>query len=901
MSFLSKTIHSLSEGVKKAITSATALAELKDVEKSATQAKLKALSQKSTVSQLLFYRYSEEYELEGGEKRTVYVMDDQRKGFIIEVQPPTFLTDSASEDIYQFFNAIITPNVVVHINTFASRNIEQKVRAYEAQHPMNKVNIGRRDILKELISHEANAMRGWVNEPMGKNGVKARQFVNTISVLFPRDTDIKEILNTYTEIENVLAGYHPTDFKPKKLIATVAEFLRPDDLIVDEFHDIHQKINSQMAMGSKINLSEDDGTFKVGENWEAVTLTTEKFPRAISAFEFQSAFFDPFGRDFKIPLTSPFVCSLVVSFDEIKKNTKQVLAKASSNIGQLNYLPDTLEKKKPILRDKREENEDIVHNIIKKYEVVLKGQWTLTVYDKNKISQEGEGWLLKEENYSPISFQSFLMGLPLQYSQLINDNLRRFKILFKSNNAQIAPLISGSKSWGSGVMMFTDRTGNVVFINLFDTTSNSNFIIVGRPGTGKSVIMNRIAKDYLGHDSIVRIIDIGDSYRDFTYRLGGKFIEADDENTLCLNFFTNIITEMVEDEDTGEPYEKVHGDELTTIVPLIGCMLKLDLRSSFSENDSFSDASEKKVLVTILEDAIQEAYNRQKRAAGMQTIWEVLKDYKELYSANNEEKVKEIIGIAVIGLHDYVKRDVGNGETLIGKNYHFFNGVNNLEFEKDLFTFEMEKLTRKGEDILEIVSMSVMHQIANEAYFIKGRRKIIGVDESKILLAKPMFARFLDDFSRRLRKYGGALGLLTQYVNDFFINKDAQTLFEGATFKFFPEQSSESIEDAIDTGKLSLSDGGAELLKSVKSKAPYYNELCVKVDENMIVLNNKLEPLSYWLYTTKPEDKEKILHVEQKYNLEESEGAWMCGLLQKGWSEESALEEILSKRKLKVS
>lgn len=899
--------------IDKLFKSVMAVAETKDKTRGLSNAQIKAHSQHGKVSQLLFYRYAEEYKV-SDEIKTIYTMDDQRQGFIIEVTPPTYLGDENSADMFEFFNTITTPDVIVHINTFASRNVESKIREYQRIHHIDGVNIERRDILKELFAHEANSMRSWVDTEMGKNGVKLRKFINTISVLFPVDTDIKEITNTYIDIENALVSYSPKDFTPDKLVATISEFIRPDDLIVDTFHDQHQQLNTQMSLGAKVKLSDENGNFKVGDKWNAVTLTTDRFPREITAFEFQSAFFDPFGRDFRMALSTPFVCSLAISFDNIKKNTNSVLKKAQWNIGQINAVPDTLEKKRPILQDKREENTEIIHNIVKRKEFVLKAQWTLTVFDKNEdelrrscklikkkfneISEDGEGWILKEESYSPISFQSFLMGLPLQYSEIIRNNLQRFKVLFKSNNAQISPLLSGSKSFGEPVMIFPDRTGNLVGFDIFASSKNYNVIIVGPPGSGKSVLMNKISQSYLGTSALIRLVDIGDSYRDFTYRLGGKFIEADDEDKLCLNFFTKIITKRIYDDILEQDVIKVHGHELTTIVPIIGRMLKTDLRSSFSESDSVDDSLDKKMMVTILEEAIQEAYDRQKSAAGMQTIWEVLQDYRAHYENAEKSDIVMLLDGMIIGLHDYVIRDLGNGKTSVGKNFNFFNGVNNLDFEKDLFTFEMEKLTKKGEDILEIVSMSVLHQIANEAYFIKGKRKIVGMDETARLLANPLFVNYIDDFSRRIRKYDGALVLLTQYVKDFNKNDAAKTLFEGASLKMFPEQSSEAIQDAVDSGMLGLSDGATELMKSTKAKTPFYNEVCIKIDDSLLVVLNKLDVLNYWLFTTNPKDKAKILNYERKYNLEESEGAWMCGLLQKGLNEEDAYKEVLNKRKV---
>jgi len=901
---------------KNFLTSMISIKEVSDKTSGAPEEQINALSQQSTVSQLMFYKYAEELTLANGEIKTLYTMNDGSKGIILEVTPPVFLGDDNERDMHNFFNSFYTDNsanAIVHINTYASRNIDNYIDAFKEVHNVDEsVIVKRRDILKELIEKRADSYKNWSSNSIGRNGARIRNFVNTISILFPSQTPEEEIMDVYVNVENILVNYNARDMKPDKLIATISEFVKPEDLISETFVDEHQVMNAQMCTGARIKLHENNGTFKLGESWTAATLTTEKFPKRLSIFEFQSAFFDPFGKDFKMPIASPFMCSLVIDFSDAEKNAKKTSKKAQHNIGQIHFAPDKLEKQRPNIKHKREENENIVRYIEEFNEYPLNAMWSLTILDNNEtslkssislikkkfkeISQEGNGWILKEESYSPIAFQTFLMSHPLQYSKIVRDNLKRFRVLFKSNNSQIAPLISGNKGFGAPNLMMPDRTGQVMAVDFFESTKNYNVIIIGPPGSGKSFFVNEIGLMSVAASQAVRLVDIGSSYKKIIKSVGGQFIQFEEGRRLCLNFFTNIATKKVRlDDDSDKLHEIVHEEELTTIVPIIGNMLKMDLKSSHSEASLSEDDLKRKAIVTLIEEAIQVAFDRQQYAAGMQTVWDYLVELKDKYKNDDQELIYKTLELIIVGLHDYVKRDEGEGKIHIGKNFDYFNGVNNLEFESDYFCFEMEELMKKGEDLLEIVSMVVLHQMANEAFFRQDKRKVIGVDEAAILLKKPMFVSFLEELSRRLRKYGGLLMIITQYIKDFFLNSSAEVMFEGASFKIFLPQEPESIDEAADTGKLTMNAGQIALMKSVAPRDGY-NEFLIKYGSSYTVGLLKVDSLSYWLYTTKPSDKEQILNMENTYGLLIGEGAWMMSLTSDGMSEEDALEHVLTRR-----
>mgnify|MGYP000482257034 CR=1 FL=1 len=128
--------------------------------------------------------------------------------------------------------------------------------------------------------------------------------------------------------------------------------------------------------------------------------------------------------------------------------------------------------------------------------------------------------------------------------------------LFTSNCAAITPIMTGAKGFGGPVLLYVDRTGQLAGVDIFSSTTNYNFIVVGSSGSGKSYAMADFFSQYLLRGAKIRVIDVGRSYKGLCDVIGGQYIEFTEEADIRLNFFTKI-----ELNDQGN----IHEDELQTI------------------------------------------------------------------------------------------------------------------------------------------------------------------------------------------------------------------------------------------------------------------------------------------------------------------------------------------------
>jgi hypothetical protein len=80
---------------------------------------------------------------------------------------------------------------------------------------------------------------------------------------------------------------------------------------------------------------------------------------------------------------------------------------------------------------------------------------------------------------------------------------------------------------------------------------------------------------------------------------------------------------------------------------------------------------------------------------------------------------------------------------------------------------------------------------------------IILIDEAWLLMQFSQGAKFLAEFARRIRKYGGGLWCTTQNSDDFLGSEEGKTILAMATMKFLMKQDSSTIESVERTFRLS--------------------------------------------------------------------------------------------------
>ena len=882
-----------------------------------------ALIEREGVADFIWARSWKDIE---GSNIGLFELANDRWGCVFQIFPPVYVGPEIERRLASFYNSVELPNKSsVQFFSFASRNLTGFREAYIEAH--NKpADIEYEEVLQELMENRQEWIKVHSNKNIFKKGndLRLRNFINLVCITIPKqkkgivDLTESELVSAFSKIEQGLNDFRPQKYTRQDWISLMREILIPDNPMWFPPNDSFNTINTQcvnnnsvmvledesqtIGIGStmtkkeyeKIQLTKDSGEDQIVEKeegffeslfsgkkkkekekreayteWHAKVYTTKMFPNQVSLFSMSEKFYDFLGDKMSPNIPCPFMLSLIVYYEGREKIKTEVGEKVKWNLWQTQSLGNAA-RFFPEIVERAKEAESI-NDMLHEGEAPVYATWACTLMDNDivKVAEYGEilkkeflkdNWILQEESLIP--HWIFLYHLPMNFEPyVLKDLAKRMNTIFTANAASITPILTGEKGYGEPVLTYVDRGGQIAGVNIFSSPTNYNFIVVGSSGSGKSYTMADFFTNYLMNGTKIRVIDVGRSYLELCDLVGGQYIEFTEEANMCLNFFTNIQLDK-----NG----RVHEDEIQTIVPLIALMA---MQSVSPEDVSDIKAA---VMAGYLSQAISIAYDSRQRNSGMQDIVEALEQI-QIAQKNDTGETDSMLGDIINSLYPF-----GNPE---GEYFKYFNGENNLKFRSDFVVLELEEIDSKDQ-LKSVILASIAHAI-NTEFFLGSReqKKLLAIDEAWSIMDNKIVVRFLETMARRIRKYNGASGIITQTIGDFYKNKATRAIFDSSAWKFFLQQSKESIQAAQNQGELTLDEGLVGLLTTVKTKTPYYSEILVKQDSGAYFIGRLItDKVAHWIYTNHPKDMEIIFEIQKKYGISKLDAKLIKGYSAKNGS-----------------
>jgi conjugal transfer ATP-binding protein TraC len=864
----------------------------------------------------------------------LFEMANDRWGCVFQIFPPVYVGPEVERRLGAFFNGIEIPDKSsVQFFSFASRNLTGFREAYINNHN-TPANIEYNEVLEELMHNREEWIKVHSNKNIFSKGndLRLRNFVNLVAITIPKNKKEgipfteSELISYFSKVEQGLNDFGPRKFSRREWVALMREILIPDNPMWFSPDDQLTTLNVQcvdnnsvlvledetktIGIGSmitkeeydneqlrttvtKVETNEDKGFFaslfskkkKAEEEertaytkWHAKVYTTKMFPNHVSLFGMTEKFYDFLGDKMSPNIPCPFMLSLIVYYEGRDKIRTEVGEKVKWNLWQTQSLGSAARFFPEILDRAREA--EAINEMLHDGQSPIYANWTCTLMDSDllRVAEYGEilkkeflkdNWILQEEILIP--HWLFIYSLPLNFEPyVLKDLAKRMNTLFTANAAAITPIITGEKGYGDPVLTYIDRGGQIAGVDIFSSPTNYNFIVVGSSGSGKSYTMADFFTNYLMTGAKIRVIDVGRSYIELCELVGGQYIEFTEEASMCLNFFTNIKLDKA---------GRVHEDEIQTIVPLIALMA---MQSVSPEDVSDLKAS---VMAGYLSQSITLAFEARQRNSGMQDIVEALEQI-QMKQKNDSGETDLMLNDLINALYPFGHVD--------GEYFKYFNGENNLKFRSDFVVIELEEIDSK-EQLKSVVLAAIAHAI-NSEFFLGSReqKKILAIDEAWSIMDNKIVVRFLETMARRIRKYNGASGIITQTIGDFYKNKATRAIFDSSAWKMFLQQSKESIQAATNKGELTLDEGLLALLQTVKTKTPYYSEILVKQDSGAYFIGRLItDPVAHWIYTNHPKDMKEIFDITKRFGISKLDAKLIKGYSSKN---KSTIEDEYKKR-----
>ena len=351
------------------------------------------------------------------------------------------------------------------------------------------------------------------------------------------------------------------------------------------------------------------------------------------------------------------------------------------------------------------------------------------------------------------------------------------RVIPASSTANLYPFSFSGKTDEQGFYLGKDRYGGNIIVDFdkrSDDKTNSNALILGNSGQGKSYLLKLILTNLREKGKRIISLDPESEYINLTINLGGCFIDL-----MSGEYIINVL----------EPKTWDDGSNTDEDVPqAFKCKTKLSQHISFLRDffRSYKDFTDREI--DTIELLLIKLYDN--FGISDDTDWSALKpadypilsDFYALIEAeyqgyNPKQKnlyTAETLQNICLGLHSLCK----------GAESKFFDRHTNIT-DDNFVTFGVKGLLQASKNIRNALLFNVLSYMS-EQLLTKGNT-VASVDEFYLFLTNLTAVEYIRNFMKRVRKKESAVILASQNIEDFFtenVRELTKPLFAIPTHQF---------------------------------------------------------------------------------------------------------------------
>ncbi len=740
-------------------------------------------------------------------------------GFAFITEPLSGIDESIADRLQVFLNQDFPLNSCVQFSLLASPYIEDSLQ----QNEKVALALPTDNVLQKILRNKNEFFRAGAKNHLHNIPNPIRNYSLLIAVNLPcigtkpLDVESERAAALRISVAEILrtAGFNSTPLTNDSFLKLLVPFFNASDL--SSWHSCNVKAEIDKPLVNQ--LFDYDNGLKVFQDhlelggYHVNSFSIKRMPEYVF-----------FGQALKYPadiLTGargihvPFIITATIHYPDASKIRSQIATKRQWVINQA-YGP--LVKFLPKLA-LRKHGFDLLYEQVENGERPLKLNLTVITFCKSKeqadMTSSAVRTYYKENGYElmPDKYYClpiFLNSLPFGADYKAFSALMRFKTFTTKHILPLLPIFADSKGTGTSVLNLVSRSGQLMNTSIYDSSTNYNLCIAAQSGSGKSFLVNEILVSFLARGASCYVIDVGRSYEKLCHFLGGDFLAFGMNSQISLNPFDCV---------------RDYSEEADMLIGLISAMI--------APTEKLSDFQSAEL----------------KRITG------------ELYKKYANNLNIDLLATELLNSADTRVKDMGTqlyAFTVKGEYGRFFSGHNTMNFNSNLTVLELEELKGRKQ-LQQVVLLQLIYQIQQNMYAGKrDRPKIIIIDEAWDLLRDGDIAKFIETGYRRFRKYGGAAVTVTQSVNDLYNSEVGCAIAENSASMYLLGQKAETVESLARNGRLPLSGGEYELLKSVHTISGSFSEIFLITEKGNGLGRLIVDPFRRLLYSTKASEVNAI-------------------------------------------
>lgn len=379
------------------------------------------------------------------------------------------------------------------------------------------------------------------------------------------------------------------------------------------------------------------------------------------------------------------------------------------------------------------------------------------------------------------------------------------------------PFASSGFNDGEGYYFAQDASGGLVIVDVWKRGSdrtNSNFVIMGNSGVGKSTAIKHILmSEYMKGTKII-VADPESEYKDLCFNLGGDWINAVGGSTGMINPLQ--VRPSPRDDEQEKDSERLYRDEGYGMNDLALHMKNLEIFFNLYI-PSITDMQR-----AVLKKCLVELYRQFHITWDTDVSKLTAKDFpifSDLYKLVEERAATGAGNPNEFGQQVYADLALLLNDLANGADSFIWNGHSTITSDSQFIVLDTNALQETSDSIKRTQYFNILTYCWEQMSRNREERVLLICDEAYLMIDQkvPQSLVYLRNVMKRARKYEGALGIISHSVIDFLsesIKQYGQALLDIPCYKLLMGTEGPNLKE---TAKLyDLTEAEQELLLARK-------------------------------------------------------------------------------------